>query len=81
MIRQLLQAGLSAPALLVLGAAPAVAATPGLLWLPICSGGDTHWVAVPRDPGQPTRDDRPHNLCAHAACPRESKLARKVRLP
>jgi hypothetical protein len=36
-------------------------------------------VAVPRDPGRPTRDDRPHSLCAHAACTRETRLARKAR--
>lgn len=78
--RLLLTAGLSLPALLVLGAAPAVAATPGLIWLPVCSGGDTHWLAIPRDPGQPNRDDRPHNLCAHATCARETKLVRKPRL-
>jgi hypothetical protein len=58
------------PAATILATAPVSAAMPGLLWLPICSGGATHWVAVPRDPGKPTRDDRPHSLCAHAQCPR-----------
>lgn len=68
------------PAVMILAAAPVTAALPGQTWLPLCSGGETHWVTVPRDPGRPTRDDRPNSLCAHAACPRESKLARKVRL-
>lgn len=67
------------PALAILAAAPVTAAVPGQLWLPLCSGGETHWVAVPRDPGRPTRDDRPHSLCAHAACTRETRLARKAK--
>jgi len=67
------------PALAILAAAPVRAAGPGQLWLPLCSGGETHWVAVPRDPGRPSRDDRPHSLCAHAACTRETRLARKAR--
>lgn len=68
------------PALAILATTPVTAAVPGQLWLPLCSGGDTHWVAVPRDPGRPTRDDRPHDLCAHAACTRETRLARKAKL-
>ncbi len=67
-------------ALATLAAAPAGAAVSGQIWLPLCSGGETHWLAIPA-PGEPRRDDRQHNLCAHASCPRETKLGRKARLP
>ncbi len=77
---KLLRALPGGAALAVLSATPAAAAMPGLAWLPLCSGGDTHWLAIPI-PGQPRRDDQQHSLCAHASCPRETKLARKARLP
>ncbi len=65
-------------ALATLSAAPAAAAMPGTIWLQLCSGGETHWLALPT-PGAPQRDDRQRSACAHTSCPRETKLARKAR--
>ena len=80
--RAIFHLGVSTPAVMVMSAGPVAAARPDTLWLPLCSGGETHWIALPRDPAAPAappRDDR-HGLCAHATCPRETKVLRKARL-
>lgn len=80
--RPLLLALIATPAPLMLVATPVSAEMPGLLWLPICSASSAHWIAVAQDParpGDPAPDDRLHGGCAHATCPRETRVGGKAR--
>lgn len=56
-------------------AAQPVAASPAGLWLPVCSGGESHWRFLPTRPGapdHPDRDNPPASLCAHMMPARDS---------
>jgi hypothetical protein len=70
----------SIPALLTLAAAPAAGAQPDRHWVALCEGGRQRWIAIEL-PGPAPRipDERVEGLCAHAACPRETRLDRKAR--
>ncbi|WP_404333940.1 hypothetical protein AB2M62_11765 [Sphingomonas sp. MMS12-HWE2-04] len=74
----LLRGAASLPAVLILAAAPAVAA-PGSRWVSLCEGGSKRWIPIDLPTPTPARDKDSGGLCAHAACPRETRLDRKVR--
>jgi hypothetical protein len=71
---------LTLPAALALAVSPVSAAMP-VAWIEICSGSLTHWIAVQAPSNGPAGEDRGHALCAHATCPRETRIDRKARLP
>jgi len=75
----LLRGMASLPALLVLAAAPAAAAHAGRQWVALCENGRQRWIAIELPTRAPSRDSGTEALCAHATCPRETRIERRGR--
>ena len=70
----LLRGAASVPALLVPAAAPAASAQAGRQWVALCEDGRQRWIALELPGPAPAREKRTEGLCAHATCPRETRL-------